>query len=464
MSVEVDKLTKYGLSYQSKIIYCLITDLDFLETVDDILLPDYFESEPHQWVVEIILEYFNTYKTNPTLDVFKVKLENENNEGMRNERFLKLKEAFEHKNSTDLPSIKKDFIEFCVNQHYKIALYESIDDMKDGKYDSIKKRFDDASKVGQNKNIGLKLLDHSVDDIFLHIKRNTIPTPWDIINEITEGGSGDGETGELFIVVSGPGGGKSWTLADVGASALKIGYNVVHYSCELSETMVARRYYSRFTGIPSMDLQYSKDEIQHKIDVLNKKNGKLVIKGYPPESATMNTLRAHLTQCVKLGIKPDLVIVDYGDLLKPMKFHREKRLEISNIFVQLRGLSGEYRVPIWTASQANRSSAESEYIAGEQISEDYSKIMIGDFIMSLSRKVDDAKNKTARIFTIKNRFGPDKLIYPSKFDVSNGNLFIFEPQSIQGQDTNKQMQDNKGNTKSLLREKILQIDSKKDKR
>jgi len=461
--MEVDKLTKYGQSYQAKIIYCLITSLEFLETVDDILLSDYFESEAHQWIVDVVLEYYNTYKTNPSLDIFKVKLENEANENIRNDRFMKLKESFGFADSNDLAEIQKTFIEFCVNQHYKIALYDSIDDMKKGEYDSIKKRFDEAAKVGQNKNIGLKLLDHNVDDIFVHLKRNTIPTPWDIINEITEGGSGDGETGELFIVVSGPGGGKSWTLADVGACALKLGFNVIHYSLELAETMVARRYYSRFTGIPSADLQYSKDEIQHKIDILNSKKGKLIIKGYPPETATVNTLRAHTTKCIKLGIKPGLIIVDYGDLLKPLKFHREKRLEVSNTFVQLRGMSGELRTPVWTASQANRSSAETDYIAGEQISEDYSKIMIGDFIISLSRKMEDNQNKTARIFTIKNRFGPDKIVYPAKFDVSNGNLFIFEPQSIKGQDTKKQMEQNKGNAKNLLREKILQIDSKKEK-
>lgn len=114
---------------------------------------------------------------------------------------------------------------------------------------------------------------------------------------------------------------------------------------------------------------------------------------------------------------------------------------------------------------SHNSGAEGDYISGEQVSEDYSKIMIGDFIFSISRKLEDTVHKTARIYIIKNRFGADKILFPAKFDVSNGNLNIYESESIQGKGAKTQMEDSKkSNLKQLLREKIstIHLDNKEE--
>jgi len=453
--MELDNLSNLGQSYQSKTIYSLISDKSFLETVDDILYPDYFESEANQWIVKVIKNYFNTYKIGPTIEVFKAEYEKEKNDLLKNEILSKLKDVYESEVSTDLQYIKDNFINFCINQHYKISLYQSIDDIKKGDYESIKKRFDDASKVGKNKHLGLDLLKLNPSNVFKTLKRDTIITPWDTINNITEGGLGKGE---LIIAVGGPGSGKTWALCAVGVQALKLGLTVNHYTLELSEGMVAKRYYSLLTDISSADLMYSLDEIDHKVDALQKKGSNLVITNYPTKTATVNTIKAHIDKCIQLGQKPDMIIVDYGDLLKAPTFYKEKRLEIGNIFEELRGLAGLYQIPVWTASQSNRSGAEGDYISGEQVSEDYSKIMIGDFIFSISRKLEDTVHKTARVYIIKNRFGADKILFPAKFDVSNGNLNIYESESMQGKDAKTQMEDSKkSNLKQLLREKISTI-------
>jgi len=80
----------------------------------------------------------------------------------------------------------------------------------------------------------------------------------------------------------------------------------------------------------------------------------LLIKYFPTKSATVQTLSSHLNQIELQGITPDLVIVDYADILRGIG--TEKRHILENIYEDLRGLAGEYEVPIWTASQANRSS------------------------------------------------------------------------------------------------------------
>lgn len=462
MQDERDKLSTFGQAYQSKVISCLIYDKDFLLQVYDILYADFFDSEANQWLVNTIKNYFDQHKQTPTLEVFKCEIEKEQNEQLKENIIKKLKEAYDFRDANDLKYIKENFTTFCVNQNYKMAIYNSVDDLKKGDYDSIKKRFNDASKAGMPTDIGLQLLDHTANEIIEGTKRNTILTPWEIINEITEGGAGDSKTGELWVLVAAPGGGKTWFLSSVGAHALKLGKVVFHYTLELSKEMMSRRYYSRFTDFNASELKFNEVEIDKVLKQLKDNKGHLLIKEYPPKRATVDMLSSHIERSVQLGLKPDLIIVDYGDLLKAPRYFKEKRLELGNIYEELRGLSGDVGCPIWTASQTNRTGAETDFIVGEQVSEDYQKIMIGDFIMSISRKEEDNESKTARVFIIKNRFGVDKIKFPAKFNVYNGSLAIYDPTSLQGKILQEQMNGD-SSIKKALKDRYDELNKKNKK-
>ena len=123
-------------------------------------------------------------------------------------------------------------------------------------------------------------------------------------------------------------------------------------------------------------------------------------------------------------IKVDMIIVDYGDLLKPIKTTREKRHDLETIYEELRAIAQEQKCPLWTASQTNRSGLNAEVVTMESISEAYSKCFVADFIFSISRTIDDRNNNTGRIFIAKNRFGPDGIIYPAKMDLSKVKISI----------------------------------------
>ena len=57
-----DKLSNYGHGFQVKTISSLLSNKAFLQQVSDILLPEFFESEANQWIVETIVKYFHEYK------------------------------------------------------------------------------------------------------------------------------------------------------------------------------------------------------------------------------------------------------------------------------------------------------------------------------------------------------------------------------------------------------------------
>ena len=157
------------------------------------------------------------------------------------------------------------------------------------------------------------------------------------------------------------------------------------------------------------------------------------------------------------GKKPDVVIVDYADLLRG--HGQEKRHELEGIYEDLRGLAGEYELPVWTASQANRSALEEDVIDASKVAESYGKVMVADFIISLSRKVQDKLAGTGRWHIIKNRFGPDGITLPSKMNTSNGQFNIYTDTSVDGKDAKQQMQNGNELARQMLAQKFQEINN-----
>lgn len=81
---------------------------------------------------------------------------------------------------------------------------------------------------------------------------------------------------------------------------------------------------------------------------------------------------------------------------------------------------------------SHNSSAESEIVQGHQVADSYKKIMISDFILSLSRTVEDKASGTGRIHIVKNRFGPDGLTYGTSINAGNGNFTVHDKATVAG--------------------------------
>ena len=446
-----DKLAVYGTSFQIKIIAALLSDKLYLQQISDIISPEFFESEANNWIVDTILAYYKEYKVPPTLDVFKTKALEITRDVMKMSIVEALREVMKYTESEDLSYIKDETLKFCKNQCIKRAILDSVDALKKGDYDTIKLKIDNAMKAGEPVPEGYDYVG-SVETRYKEASRDTIPTLWPVVNDIAGGGFAKGE---LVIVVAGPGAGKSTMLMNLGAQAIRSGKTVVYYTLELYENYISQRYDAIITGMATQNLKYHVEDIKRELEKLP---GKLIPQYYPTKTASCNTLRAHLNRLILNGEKPDIVIVDYADLLKTSgKGKDSHHLDLENIYEDLRGLAGEFSIPVFTASQAGRVAADSEIVTGEQVAGAYAKIMIGDFVISLSRKVTDKISGTGRFYIIKNRFGPDGLTLPSKIDMSCGRMQIFEETSVQGADTKKTMQNSDDVLRKTLATKFKEI-------
>ena len=103
-----ENLTSFGPTFQMKVIASLLEDPVFTQTVLDILKPIYFESDANRWIVDTIVSYFMEYKTNATLEVLKVKIDEIENDILKAGVVENLKEAWRNIESPDLKFIKEE--------------------------------------------------------------------------------------------------------------------------------------------------------------------------------------------------------------------------------------------------------------------------------------------------------------------------------------------------------------------
>jgi replicative DNA helicase len=425
--VIIDNLHKFGLEFQSKIIAGILSDQTFLERILDIVEIAAFENEAHQWILKETISYYHEYKAVPTMQVFKIRIDTIHNEMLKQMVIESLRSVFLRLTDADLDFVREQFLEFCKNQKLKGAIYDSVDLIKSGEYERVKQLVDEAMKAGMERNLGHNY--HiEIEKRMSEMSRKTITTGWDVVDSLIDGGLGPGELG---VIVAPAGIGKSWLLASLGASAMKAKKNVIHYTLELNENYVGLRYDCCFTGIQFQDIKNHVEDVKTKLETIP---GKLFVKYFPIKTVSAQSLKFHFERVAMLeGVRPDVIVVDYADILRPIEKDKNSNSysEAGGIYEELRMVAGELGVPLWTASQTNRGGANEDVVQAHNIADSYRKIMTADFVMSVSRNMQDKANNTARMHIIKNRFGPDGITLYSKMDAGNGDIRIFDEKSAE---------------------------------
>ena len=436
--------SKFGKSFQESLVQLIVEQRVFADQIEEVLDIEFIEFKYLRALIRKIFEYKQKYKTHPSyqnlVTIFKTEFEEEN-EILKNQ----IKDYIIRINKSEVDGeeyIKDTALDFCRKQKLKEAMVKSIGLLQQSSFDEISSVINNALRLGSDNEQGYEWI-ADFEERFKVRARNPISTGWDEMDKISKQGLGKGELG---VVIAPTGAGKSMVLTHLGAQALQAGHNVVHYTLELLDTVVAGRYDSCITGIELNDLLNKKDEIYEQIKDID---GKLVVKEYPTKTASVKTLRNHLEKIRKRGGEIDMIIVDYADLLKPTSNYREKRTELESIYEELRSLAYEFSCPVWTASQTNRSGLDAEVITMNSISEAFSKCFVADFIFSVSRTIMDKAKNGGRVFIAKNRNGPDGIVFPIFMDTSNVKIDVLAKSKLE--DNTTPVKDNRG----LLREKYI---------
>ena len=280
--------------------------------------------------------------------------------------------------------LMNEFEQFSRHKGLERAILKSADLLEKGEYGPVEKMIKDAVQISLQKDMGTDYFEDPRARLEgLKNSNGQVSTGWPSVDKKLYGGF---NRGELNIWCAASGGGKSLFLANLGCNWALAGLNVLYLTFELSESLVAMRMDSMMTGIATREVFKNLDEVELKVKMMGKQSGSIQIK-YMPSGKTCNDLRAYLKEYqVKKGFKPDILLIDYLDLMMPMSV----KVSPSDLFVkdkyvaeELRNLAMETQAIVVTASQLNRSAVEEIEFDHSHISGGLSKIQTADNVIGI---------------------------------------------------------------------------------
>jgi len=228
---------------------------------------------------------------------------------------------------------------------------------------------------------------------------------------------------ELAMVVAPPGVGKSLFLVNQGVHSMMEGRKVLYVSMEMSEDKIAQRFDSIMTLIPQGKLKDVSTQlsVKERLSIFQNQfpGSRLIIKEFPTGQASINTIRSLLVQLKNYeDFEPDLLIVDYLELLRPTRDIQQEYQAQQRISEELRGLGMENNFLVWTATQTNRQGRLVKVITDAELGDSYGKIRTCDFALSLNQSEEEFDNGQMRGYVIKSRNGRPRFIVPMEVDYS----------------------------------------------
>lgn len=399
-------------NYQNKLIHVFCEDrTGFSESIVDILDSNYFDSY-QKILVDYIIKYYNDRGTIIRFGTLKDRL-SFGEKGIKKEHLLGLVDQIEKMDVEDKVEVQESSREFFVKRNVREVILRAAENWKKNKWDSILKDFEEALKAGQPKDSG--------HDYFKDVNKRLakdfrVPIPF--MRDLDEYIGGGLSPGELGVVIAPPGGGKSMCLVKGASTALLEGKNVVYYTLELSEDVVGQRFDSCINDIKLKNVWEYPEYISEKIEDIASLGGGLKIKEFLEGGVTVNTIKAHLKTLELEGFVPDIIFIDYLGLMKPLGSYAEKRHALTDISEGLRNIANNYRIPVWTAHQTNRSAIQEEKINTGHIGESLGIIATVDLAFGLGRPDEMKEINRAMLGIIKNRNGQDGLYKLLIFDTS----------------------------------------------
>lgn len=407
--------------FQMRLLKLIVEDEKFSEQILDIIIPEYFDSILTKIILKYILEYTNKYNAVPSYDTIQSLILERESDAILKEKLIDMLKVLMEWNVTDKQYVKDVSVDFCRKQSLKRGLLEAAESWEKGDYEMIQKIITDSLKLGDMKDTGHNYIS-DVEKRLVRQYRKPIPC----MNQLDQIIGGGLSGGELGVVLSPTGGGKSMMLVRFAATAFQLGKSIVYYSLELSERSIGNRFDACICNINLRNILDYPDAIRDKIEEIKSLGGRLIIKEFPTGTATVNTIRNHLNILKRDGFEADEIFIDYADIMKASTAYVEKRHALTHIYESLRALSMELDIPIWTASQAGRQAINSARFDLSVISESLGKAQTADVIIGLARTDENKREMRASMIVLKNRNGSDGYDIPLTFDTSRVQIEVDE--------------------------------------
>lgn len=408
------------LNIEDEILINLIYNEDYMRKVIPFLKEEYFAELNHQVIYKTIDDFVEKYGNLPSKEALIIDIEGESKLSADNfEEVVVLLNDYYVKRDypTNVDWLLENTELFCQDRSLYNAMAESLkiiqeDDTAELSHSlrktAIPEMLQDALSVSFDNSIGHDFLEDSSERYdLIHANEDKIPFGIKMLNVITKNGVAKKT---LNIIMGSTGGFKTGVLCHLAADYIRTGNNVLYITLEMAEERIAERIDCNVLNV-EMDALKDMPKVmyENKIKAAKEKiNGKLIIKEYPTASAHAGHFRFLMKELViKKGFKADVVIIDYLNICTSSRMKggsENSYLLVKNIAEELRGLGVEKNVPIWSATQSNRSGYDNTDVDLTNTSESWGLPATADLFLVVIGNEDLDKLGQLMFKQLKNRY------------------------------------------------------------
>lgn len=401
----------FGIEFQMTLFRMLIEDDGFAVTVAPYVRPFYFENQILAWSWAFCQAYRDQYGAVPGFPVLFHQVYQMDRASR--EVYAATLDATRQASLQDTTWLKDQVLDFIKRNIFVRNFHDTRELFNSGKvseaYDHAMRELEELHRISwENKDRSWTYGDFELRETrraSTDFEGENIVTGFPWLDTILDGGLSKGEVGNWLAY---PKVGKTTMLIQHGRAATSLGWKKVYHAVfEGSRDLVENRYDSSFAGemynrVKRGDMDVQKFEmVRRQYDMMR---DLLVVEGFTDRwDYTVQDISNALKDLrVNYGWVPDLVIIDYGDLLNGR--HQPYRDRLANeidAFRDIKSLANR-GYGVWTASQAQRpkenTHQKSDFLMTRQIAGVYEKVRICDFLGTLNQTVDEKRHKVMRLY------------------------------------------------------------------
>ena len=417
--------------FQRSVLRLMLCDREVLASNRMALDGSYFTDESYRWIAECSLKVFDAAGALPSqgsvleaaLDGCPAGLDGEEIE-------TEIGALYEDGIPEDARYVLPRLLSFAKHQKLRAAAAEAEECLSEGRFDEWVEKVNSAALI--SVDTGGSDLDFA-DFTFKDVEREyagALPTGLgggDVDQYLDGGGLCPGELG-LFLGL--PGYHKTTALATIGQTSLKRGLRVAHFTYEVSSVKLAMRYAMSITGSTKSEAMLNQASEQARLKRwIAAHGGSLKIHYAPEGTETLGMLEGRLKLWeARHGWKHDILLVDYGALLKPPDVTRDLRFQVADLYNGLRRIAGVWRMPVWSAQQAGREAVKAMQGGGVismmNAAESFEPIRRADVVLTLNQTDEERQDGHMRLHGAKVREGKGGFTVGVRIDASR---YTFSP-------------------------------------
>lgn len=393
--------------FENIIIFNSLMDQSYLETIIDYIDPAYFNNKKIQIIFLILKSFYIEHNCVPNITELKAHLITSDQREALKEVVLSFN-AIDKKYNKEL--LIKNTERFLKEKAVLHTVLETSLEVKSGQIESanILKKFEKACGISLIDDIGFNYL----EDIEKHCQDlqkvfKTISTGWKWLDTHLGGGlMTEGRALYVFFGITNVG--KSIFLGNIATNILNQNKTVLLITLEMPEQVYAKRISAQLSKIPCDDLRLQINPLKKFLNdyKIKNKDSRLVIKEFPTKSVTVLNIKTYINKLIKNNIKPDVIIIDYINLIAPPSIGLSSYESIKQITESLRALTYEFNCPIVSATQATRAAVSASRPELDKTSESMGLSHTVDAQISIWTEEGDTDIGIIHMGIEKNRFGP----------------------------------------------------------